>query len=405
MNRTTIKQVWDPQAKGDKRAIKLRITFNRIPRLYSIGESEPTLLKKEEFINRRTKKAIEAFERADKASQCAKSIIDELGANFTFDKFYDQYYERIYSVPKDTTLFKVIADEYIALPRHAYKTKKGYKTAVAWFLSYRPDLKIDDITIELISEIIRESRNDKSENTIRIYLRSLRAIFNYGIAKRYTSRQCPFKSIPGISFTSIAREKAALDDDLLKAFIKYKPKNDKESFAKDFFVLTLNLYGANVIDILSLRNKNIENGEVSFIRHKTTKSGKKISFPLEKVAENLLNKYGRIDPSKPDDYILPYLAGRDAEPTLSNTVHAFTHKINKGLKSISDNLGTQKITTYTARHTVGSLFMAGQMTAEQAQKFFGHTSSKTTETYMNSITTSVKKKASSIIESAIKGYK
>ena len=73
-------------------------------------------------------------------------------------------------------------------------------------------------------------------------------------------------------------------------------------------------------------------------------------------------------------------------------------KINKGIASICEKTGMRHITLYTARHTFASVAASNGMTAEQIQKFLGHTSSRTTQLYINTLTKNVFRKAIKIVE-------
>ena len=71
-------------------------------------------------------------------------------------------------------------------------------------------------------------------------------------------------------------------------------------------------------------------------------------------AETILNKYGKINPDAPDEYILPYFICLKNLKSQENKVHDIIRKVNRGLGKISSALGIQKTTTYTVRHTYAS---------------------------------------------------
>jgi hypothetical protein len=78
--------------------------------------------------------------------------------------------------------------------------------------------------ITFVKKIYRnETGRDISENTLRIYLRSLKAIYNEGIRTGHVKGTNPFANIKGQSLNSVRREKTALDDDELVAFLAYQP--------------------------------------------------------------------------------------------------------------------------------------------------------------------------------------
>ena len=80
--------------EDDKKLLKIRITYNGQPRLYSIG-NDTYRLTREEYKRRRSKAAIEAFDVAERALSIAKEVLDELGSDFTFDSFREKYKRKL----------------------------------------------------------------------------------------------------------------------------------------------------------------------------------------------------------------------------------------------------------------------------------------------------------------------
>lgn len=245
---------------------------------------------------------------------------------------------------------------------------------------------------------------EMSENSIRIYLRSLSAIYQHAMKEGLAKAPNPFRGNREQPLGSIPRQKGALEDEELDRFVSYKPKNKSEKLGQDFFVLSLELCGANLGDILCLRNKNIQESEIHFIRRKTRKSKIEISLPITRVSEILLKEYGVINQDRPDDYILPFLNGLTSEKSIDNKIHDFINKVNVGIASICEAIGIGKITTYNARHTY-AVKALDCMTAEQIQKFLGHTNVRTTDTYIKSITSSVKNTNKKVLEGMVEGWR
>ena len=407
-SKPTVALVLDTSSKEQQKPLKLRVTYERIPHLYSVN-SDKTLTT-EQFANDKLKVTKDAKEEASKAVTVAKAVIDELGQDFTFPAFRKRYKERLFGKKKDTTTFVAIGEEYLANHTLEDKTISIYKTAINWINRYKPITKTKDIDQDYVKGLIAyikkthkdERDKDVSENTIRIYLRSYRAIYNYAIDEGKVSGGNPFSNIQGQSLSSIGREKDALTEEELKTLIDYEPTNAKEHKGRDFFILTLQLCGTNLGDILSFKNKNISGDTISFIRRKTRRSGIVTTLDLTEVAVALLNKYGRINADRPDDYILPYLTNVTTEKAINNKIHDVLSDVNEGLESICNATGMDKFTTYNARHTYASRAQSSGMTAEQIQKFLGHTTSRTTQTYLHSITKSVREKNKGVLDDMMK---
>ena len=389
------KIVLDTKHKEDvKKLLRIRITYNGQPRLYSIGDDTHRLTK-EEFMRKRTKAAIESFDVAEKALLIAKDVIDELGTNFTFDSFREKYKQKLTGRNTKTDSFAALLSEYFKVNTCAYSTKQSYATSINWVTRYKKDASLSSITPDFVQGLIafmrnehqKEHHSEMSENSVRIYLRQLRAIYNFVIKNGYTSNKTNPFAIKNLG--SIRRQNAALTEEELNALLEYTPKNKQEEMGKDFFFLTFHCSGANIGDILRLKNSNIENDVVTFVRQKTKKTNIKINFILTDQAKLLLNKYGKISDNAPDSLILPYLANATDDGNIKNRIKRVIRNTNAGLNSISNALGLPKITTYTARHTYATLLMQQDMTAEQIQKFMGHSSSKTTEIYLHGLSNSI----------------
>lgn len=191
-----------------------------------------------------------------------------------------------------------------------------------------------------------------------------------------------------------------------KDFCGYNPDNKEEEMAKDFFMLMVETYGLNPVDLLELRNnqinkvlleekgKPIERYTLTVVRQKTKKKVEiPIVFLLTDKAISLLNKMGCIDASKPEARILDSLGDTTKEVTLLNKRHVFVSKINRGLKSISDNLEIKPITCYAAHHTIVNLLVEKELDIRTIQRLLGHQSIKTTEIYLEAFSKDAMKKA------------
>ena len=399
----SIKLILDNKDKSPKKLLKLRITYRRIPHTYSAHCK--IRLSEKEFNNDKLKVTKEAKETASKALSIAKKVITDLGDDFTFSAFKKKYRES-FGGGTNNESFQTFAEEYIrGLSKE--NTKGSYKTAVSWLEAFHPNTKISQIDNAFITDFVKfvikkhkeKCGEEPSHNSIRIYLRNLKAIYNKAIKTFNLKDAKPFADI---KTKSIRRQNYSISAEVLRRFVQYEPQNTKEEIGKDFFILTFALCGANCKDILSFKNKNIHDGTIVFNRNKTSDFGNEIILPLTTNAIEIFNKYGSIDPNKPNDYILPFLRQCTSDTSIRYKVSGVLKRINYGLSLISTALGISHITTYTARHTYGTLARNKGLSTEQIQKFLGHISSTTTENYLDSLSSEVIEKNKDIIENALK---
>lgn len=405
-SKATARIILDTKHKEDeKKLLRLRITYRREPRSFGIGD-DSIRLTQEQFDNPRLAKTKDAMVVANKALRVAEEVIEELGADFTFDSFKKKYKQRLTGWDAESSPFDTLLSEYFRDPKHkcAYKTMKSYETSVNWVMRYRKKATLTSITSDFVDNLIsfmqkehlKEYEHEMSENTKRMYLRQLRAIYNFAIEKGYTNNKNPFANR---HLGSSKRTKAALSKEEMKILKDYRPKNKLEEIGKDFFLLTYHCNGANLGDILLFRNSDIENGTISFVRRKTQQTNiEPIQIKLTNVAITLFNKYGKISAETPDSLILPFLSNMTSERNRENIIKREIRKVNAGLKSICDSLGWRKITTYNARHTFATRLRDEGVPIEQIQKLLGHSSILTTQTYLGSLSTEILDKTKNILE-------
>ena len=405
-SRATVKIALDAKHKEvENKLLVLRVTYRRRNRQFSIGEE--IHLTQKQFDNTRLKKTNEAMVVANRALRSAEEVIQELGVDFTFPTFKEKYKMKLTGVEATSLLFDSLLPKYFNVHKCKYKTIKSYETSVNWVMRYRKNATptsitndfVDGLIIYMQQEHMKTHKCEMSNNTLNIYLRQLRAIYNFAIENGYTKNKNPFTKR---SLNSSKRMLAALSEEEIKAFRSYEPKNKKEEFGKDFFLLSFHCNGANLGDILLFRNSNIINDTLFFVRRKTERTKNKDTEPipvmLTEFSKSLFNKYGKISEATSDSLILPYLDGATSEKNIENRIKRIIRKTNTGLKSICKSLGWRNITTYNARHTFATTMRDKGMSIEQIQKLLGHSNILVTQTYLGSLSRDVLDKTKDILE-------
>lgn len=389
----TVKIVLDPQSKEIFKSIKIRVTFNRTWRVMAIPSD--VRLSDDEFRNEKLKKTKEAMSEARKYLAVAERICDELGASFTFTEFKLRYKKAVWE--KDVVVevddWDALLQFHFSRKKLKYSTEDNYRQAVKWIKRYQPNATVADITDVFIEGWFsfmkkthkKEHHKEMSDATIGMYARAIRALYNDAVTKRLIIDTKPFaRKIEAISM----RQKSLIGTQDWLSFVAYKPEpNTSLEFAHDFAILTFALCGANMVDILSLKNGNLDNSSISFVREKTERVSTVVKLPFCGVAKEIIEKYGRINPKKPDAYILPYFGDEMDEKSRYYKRDTILKKVNGGIAEICETLKIEKFTTYQIRHTFAVLSrdMKG-FTVEQLSKLLGHKNVKTTQIYLNSIT-------------------
>ena len=383
-SKATLKVILDPDEKSEKRLLKLRVTYERKPHLYSLNTSQK--ITAAEFSNTKLKVYKDAMAEAKKAYDIATAIVDKFGKDFSFEKFKRIYREELYGVKRDYKTFADVTEAYID-KLDVHSTKQNYQTSANWIEKVRPGVKLEAIDEEFVDSLVKQMKDEGlSENSIRIYCRQLKAIYQNAITTGLVKGTNPFSRY---AKHSIGRSLCGLTEEELATFLQYVARTQLEEFGQDFFALSLACSGANIGDLLSLKNENIRGDRISLIRRKTKKNPIPIVIPLIDPAVNIFNKYGCIDLEKPDYLILPFLSDCKDDISIRNKIHDVIKRINKGLAQVCEGTGLRKITTYDARHTYATLARDKGLSVSQLQKMMGHASSKTTSVYLGKLSESV----------------
>lgn len=185
----------------DRRTLELRVTYNRKILYYTTNGT--IRLTEDEFKNNNLKIHKEAFEEIRPAYKAAIEIIDKLGDTFSFDLFYRDYRRMVHGELVSAYDVRSIFSEYISDTSHlrplSEKSKVTYNTTLNWLVKFKDKLTIGEITTEVIAKFdmfLHKQRADISPNTISIYLRCIRAVYNYAVDKGYVEDKHPFKKYP-----------------------------------------------------------------------------------------------------------------------------------------------------------------------------------------------------------------
>lgn len=120
--------------------------------------------------------------------------------------------------------------------------------------------------------------------------------------------------------------------------------------ARDLWLFSYFMNGANLTDIARLRYRNIDGDFITFIRKKTEKTSKRlkpISVPATSKITRIIDKWGNKDRSS-DNYVFQILKEDMSVRRQRNRECMYIQKINSNMKLIGQDLGIEKpISTYT----------------------------------------------------------
>lgn len=328
----------------------------------------------------------------------AKEIIKFLKP-FSFTSFSKRFSPK--SVHKGTleSLFRQKIDQLTTEERLG--TASNYQCSINSLLSFKEKLSLEIITVDFLNgyEKWMINKNEASITTVGIYLRPLRSIFNDAIEMGLVPREnYPFGEKKYQIPTGVNIKKALPIEEIGKFYNHQSdasPEGQAKAEAKDYWLFTYLGNGINMKDIALLKYKNIPGDYIIFERAKTQRTKrtnpKPITIYITPEMREIIERRGNHKTSD-DVYVFPILEpGADAVRK-RKLIQQFTKKTNKWTKRIQTELGiSTKVTTYTARHSFSTVLKRSGASTEFIQEALGHSSVKTTESYLDSFENDMKK--------------
>ena len=262
---------------------------------------------------------------------------------------------------------------------HGFSTAKNYSTALRSFLKFRKgkDVKLSQINSRLIEDYEKWLKvNHICLNTISCYMRSLRAIYNKAVSEGLTEQKDPFKKV----FTGKeTTRKRAIDKSKIRKLqtVDLRPGSVIQ-LVRDIFMFSFYACGMPFVDIAFLKKEQIKDGFLTYSRHKTNQ---KICIKLEPCMKTIIDRYQ----SKDSDYVFPIITNEDKEKSYWQYRSRLCY-YNKVLKKLGNITGIDDcLTSYVPRHTWASVAFDSNVDMSVISKGLGHTTMKTTQTYIKSI--------------------
>lgn len=211
------------------------------------------------------------------------------------------------------------------------------------------------------------------ENSIQMYLRNLRSIYNKACKEGLvTATDSPFEDI---KTNGTATVKRTVTKEVMRkiayADLSYSKEMER---ARDVFMFSFYTRGMSLVDILYLKHSDIRNGSIYYVRNKTSQIIQmNITYPLK----ILIDKY-RTD----SIYVLPYLT-EDSQSSLYRQYRNALTQINKYLKKVGEILKIDTpLTTYVARHSWVMIAKSEGASIAAISEALGHSTEKATQTYL-----------------------
>jgi len=214
--------------------------------------------------------------------------------------------------------------------------------------------------------------------------RTLRSAYNKAVAAKCANKvNYPFDEFKISKFDVKTRKRAIPKEDVLKIMnLDLTDGNDSIKFSRDVFIFSYLCGGINFSDIANLKQENIVNGRICYIRQKTAKA---ISIQLSDEARDILSRYkGATDVV---GYLFPILDIRvhKTAQQKQNRIHKVLGKTDKDLKIIAGKCNIAiNLSIYSARHSFCTVLKNSGVNVALISEALGHSNLATTQIYLDS---------------------
>lgn len=395
---TTVKAKFRPSTVEDRPGtIIYLVTHRRIARQITTGykvfpcewdeeHSEPVLVSdssRTDIINRITQKLRSDMERL-------KAIIkrfDNGRSSYSSDDVVAEFRH----TERENTFFNFMENVIERLRQlNHIGTAKNYRAALGSFRQFRGNV---DISFASIGHVLMEDYQaymtsaGLTPNSISFYMRILRAVYNRAVEQELTEDRRPFRTV----FTGLekTRKRAISISDIKRIRdldLSLKPNLE---FARDLFLFLFFCRGMSFIDAAFLKKSDIQNGMLTYRRHKTNQV---LHIKIIEPIKELVDRYSSND----SPYLLPVVTRSHCDER--RQYETALRRVNKSLKTIAGMVKLPiPLTTYVSRHAWATIAKSKNIPVNVISDALGHDSIATTQIYLASIDTSVIDKANELI--------
>ena len=314
-------------------------------------------------------------------------------ANYTVNEIIEKFHQTNsdYTITDFFTkqIQKLKNDNRRGTARNYNKTLKSLKAF----------MKNTDSTFNIVTEQFVESYNTfliqrgVVRNTISFYMRIFRSVYNKPVTQKIVEQTFPFKNV----YTGVDKtRKRAVTETVISQLLSIDLKKSKAlQFARDLFIFSFYTRGMAFVDIVFLKKSNIQNGYITYVRHKT---GQELTIKIETKLQNIINRYEKKD----SPYVFPILNTEDGNKAYSQYEIALNY-YNRQLKRLSNFLEPNiNLSSYTPRHTWATTARNKNVPLSIISAGMGHSSERTTLIYLTKIENSVIDEVNKTIIDSIK---
>lgn len=251
------------------------------------------------------------------------------------------------------------------------------------------DILFANITAGVIHDYRDKLRSGKiSENTVNFYLHNFHAVYNKALGKGI--KCAPSDPFQFLHIKPQKTVKRALTVEEIKLISELDLGNDaKREIARDIFMFSFYTRGMSFIDIILLKQTDIQGGTITYRRSKT---GQLLQVKITSQINDIMKKY-----ISDSIYIFGLVEGEKPDEIYKSYKNAYM-RINRNLKKVAERLSLNvRLTTYVAKHSWATIAKLKGVPITTISEGLGHTSGTTTLIYLKELDQSVINEANDLV--------
>jgi len=373
--------------RNGEHPIMLRYTFDRKVKYVSTGfVSKPVHWDDKK---KRPKKKHPEYDIIDgyldfQLGRVKKQIVKftEEGKVFTFEDF-----EVLVKGKQDKVDVYSFTEELIARKKSIgkIKTADSYKDtlyAIRRCAKSKKSLSFHDVNYRFLVRMEQKLRKEGAgTNTIGIYMRTFRAIFNAAIKEQLVERKLyPFNDYKVSKLKEPTRKRALKKEHVRQIEALALEEGSLRWHMRNYFLFSYYCRGINFKDMAELTWENISDGRLFYSRSKTKDT---FNIKLLPKALEILDYYRTHSDSR---YVFPiFNEGHKTPQQLENRRKKVLKQYNDSLSEMGEEIGLGfRITSYFARHTYATVAKRGKVPISMISEAMGHSNEQVTQAYLDS---------------------
>jgi len=388
--------------KNGEHPIVLQIIKDRKRKCISLGYSTREIY----WENGELIKGYSNFKKVNHLLQKKKADLDDIildfetaGKSYSLEELENKFLNKV----TKTTVFSYcqgVIDRLMSSNKigNAYVYKDLLRTLKKFRME--KDLEFSDINYYFIMKYEEDFRKSGlSENSISVYMRTLRALINRAIKEEFCKAEdYAFNKYKVSKLSNQTQKRAISKEEMLKVIAYEAIPGSSQCHSKNYFLFSFYAIGMNLHDMANLKWSDILNDRIRYIRAKT---GKHYDIKVQPRIQEILNLYSQGNENT-DEYVFSILNNQIHKTAQSkkDRIKKITKRVNKDLKDIAEKLeikATHSITHYVARHSWASIQKQNGTITSVISESMGHDSEKTTQIYLQSFINEVLDEANSTL--------